>query len=322
MFDCEGVLTRVRDLEIENLIGIPLYHLGTNFEFSELTALTKNPNTAAVIAPTLARDIANNGLYRMQPEAITRCIGKVKSELRHAELPYHNYQHSVDLYKRLLLVKKFAKPEIYSSIDWNLLTLAVWSHDLAHSGSPYRQLQHNAHAPSLSNEEYTCLYVDNLLLTDLGTVERLALQGLILATSFGQKHTQAPTKALTRRYRPYSQAEHILSLIDIGAAPFEGFNQWVEDAIRLGHELGHNSPEAIKTFICSPNHENFFDLTGSRLECVVNVLSKHRFIQLSERLKACRLEYRNCIEGRPESLRLIRSTISQYLSILPNAIGE
>lgn len=327
MLKFEGVFQKVRKLDNENLVGIPLYQLGTGLAFGRLTSLVKNPNTATIVAPTLARDISSKGLQSEQPVAIIRAIKKVQSELRKATLPYHNYAHSADLNRRIQLMRQSAGPETQSSVDWNMLTLAAWAHDLAHSGSPYRQLQQNSHAPTLSNEEYACIIVDNLLQTTLGTTERLILQGLILATSFGQTHTQAPNKALVRRYRPYSPAEHILALADIGAAPIEGFDKWCSDAIKLGHELlghtlDHDTSKKVEAFICSPNHENFFDLIRARLECLVNLLPRKQYNEFSDNLTACRLEYQNCMKHNVHSLHFIRAKIGQYFGHLPNAVGE
>jgi len=97
-----------------------------------------------------------------------------------------------------------------------------------------RQLVEGVDRRDLSNEEYAALKADEILRGQLSIAQRLTIQGLILATSFGQGG-KLPYPSYNRNYRPTTNLEKILAFADVNGLDLE-FDEWVEENFAIIRE--------------------------------------------------------------------------------------
>ena len=200
-----------------------------------------SPNLQEIISPFLARDILNEGTLVWEYESTLdqQLFLKLRSRLIVAlgpgTLPYHNLTHAVTVEERTMRLCQEAGVE--ERVTY-LMRLAALAHDLFHSGNPYRQLTNPREYPDLSNEEYAVVKVDELLKDSLELYERVRLQSLILATSFGQSDVSAvPRSELFREYRPHYYLEKILAFADVNFLE-SALDELLRGSLAVGEENG------------------------------------------------------------------------------------
>ena len=125
--------------------------------------------------------------------------------------------------------RELARAARLDPICAQILELAALFHDYGHAGNTYRQLVPTALRSDLSNEEYSALRADEIVGERLNVQQRVALQGLILATSFGQANLERiPEPIRETAYRPYqptTKLEMLLAFADVagGLVDFAAF---------------------------------------------------------------------------------------------------
>jgi hypothetical protein len=225
-----------------------------------------NPNTSVVISPLLAEEIREQGEIREgngDPVHWLTALRELMESLNLSSGYYHNAQHAQSVHGRMMLIEECSAFEFPSGLLW---VLAALGHDLHYSGSMYRQLLVGIDHPELSNEEYACLIMDQLVARALSPADRLRLQGMILATSFGQRPEDGCAADLVRPYKPYSPAERSLAFADVGSVAMGTAEDWLRDCIRLAAERGARTERDYWGFVCSNSQKHFFDHVKHQLE--------------------------------------------------------
>lgn len=222
-----------------------------------------NPNTARAVSDDLRETLVRDGLdwerfgsclldaaaLHARGEALARDMDGVTNA-------YHDGAHARRVRARAVA---FARACDYPPRLVALFDLLGPAHDYLHSGRRYRQLGAPDAFPDDSNEEYSARRVDARVAELLTPVDRLFVQGVILATSFAQRDRAAlpagHEHALWRPYRPFRDPERVFVLADVGgfAEPFDvGFRDslaahqelsqdgtlpWSDFATHLAHRL-------------------------------------------------------------------------------------
>lgn len=193
----------------------------------------QNPNTAVVIAPTLQKDydefdwnsydpakekgISPNTFFKIVQAIVQNAF---KDDIRH---PYHNLDHVLDVIGRVYKIIPLLKSP-FAEHERQCCLIAAWAHDALHCGEGYRQLcKRDIIHKDKSNEEASCIFIDEILKeAGFSVPMRLRIQGIILATSFGQLPDQVPPEhreLLARPYQPHTIHEIIVAFCDV--APFD-----------------------------------------------------------------------------------------------------
>jgi hypothetical protein len=248
-------------------------------EHTQLQALTRiplklkegNPNLQRILSPSLVLELMELSIeipitHTLDNPVVFEMIrATIANAASQGVLDYHNYIHSYTVEERVQRLCEFANVPPY---EMRLLQIAALMHDLFHSGDVYRQRTSPETYPDLSNEEYSAVAGDKMLGKYLSLSERVALQGLILATTFCQdKISDLPNPDMFRDYRPYSKGERLLAFADVNV--LEGsFVHLLTDAILVFSERG-----AIERL---SNHEVLHDELSSFLRHVEHSLSSIR----------------------------------------------
>jgi hypothetical protein len=155
----------------------------------------------------------------LSPETVATLQSGAIAAMEGAPHPYHNAVHVRRVLER---VRELSRVASLSPLDTQLLELGAAFHDFGHAGNTYRQLVPSAPRNDLSNEEFAALAADEAVATYLAPCQRRALQGLILATSFGQGDPEGIPAAIRatayRPYRPVTVLEKLLAFADVSNA--------------------------------------------------------------------------------------------------------
>lgn len=226
-----------------------------------------NPNASLVIAPTLKADIELSGLIYVAPEPnVVRQlrVTLVAIMIGMENHSYHNFPHGCQVYA----FTKFLLDSLsIEGVERDVTEIGALLHDFGHCGSTHRQLVYKG--DPLSNEEFACYHVDPLVRNVFSTGYRLQLQGIILATSFGQ-NTQPIEDPLYRPYRPVTLSERVVALADVGVA-FGDFSEYLRTASLLARECGKSTYKEVVTFLLAESQLEFFDIVRERLKALVEL---------------------------------------------------
>ncbi len=168
----------------------------------------------AIIATQRSMDEAPVLLSQSHFAAITNAVLADIGRLTNA---YHNRLHTEQVMACCQILATAAQ---LSALDTQTLLLGGLFHDFDHPGTTLRQKVPSAIRNDLSNEEFAAIKADEVIDSALSPKQRLQLQGLILATSFGQKTAASLDELLgvrlQRDYAPYTPLEKLLAFADIG----------------------------------------------------------------------------------------------------------
>ncbi len=186
------------------------------------------PNALKIVAPTLKRDLENQGIPNNEKPKILNAAELKKLEERVyrdikkfdkvRRLPYHNVQHTMHVYKRTRSL--LAKASLNQS-DEQVVKVAALFHDYEH-GIRDGKLPKDG----LSFEERSASRADEVAL-ELGfsMEQRLKLYGAIIGTTFSDPNI-----------RPMTSLEKILVIADLG-----GFNNssknWLIESLCVTQEI-------------------------------------------------------------------------------------
>jgi len=162
-------------------------------------------------------------------EIVTVVLGHLEITSLH---PYHNVHHTKQVIVRFITFAQEVVPSLTEE-DMDVGIMAALFHDYGHCGQTIRQTCPN-YVPrrDLSNEEYAAECAALWLKDDFNEEQLKKLQGLILATSFGQNN---PAFQFHRTYEPETHCERVLALADIGGF-YDGFKPWMEESLRVLQE--------------------------------------------------------------------------------------
>jgi hypothetical protein len=166
------------------------------------------------------------------------------SRLGGSENTYHEEGHSKEVVMRTgALLDNLADPDMLTDRQKDLVLEAALRHDDDHAGDTYRQ---RAVGGELSNEEVAAAHAIEEL-RGVATAEELEfVEGLILATSFGQNagaltkefgDDEGAKEKMERPYAPATPAQKLLALADIGGF-VKGWDEWIDESERLSVEQG------------------------------------------------------------------------------------
>ncbi len=219
-----------------------------------------NPNTQEVISPLLRLALASptkeaSSLTPLNDAEFDRLKISALSRIREEcdVNPYHNSQHIELVLKTIDTIIQNLSEKI-SQREATLLRLAALYHDFGHPGKTIRStVNRDIPRKDLSNEEYAALIADQDLQNHLTAKERLDLQGLILATTFGQAE---------KPYKPTTKLERLLAFADIGNF-IEGFDAWLI-----------NNRDVIKETDPEKRPKNMIEFIKTRLAFIKHVEEK------------------------------------------------
>jgi hypothetical protein len=178
---------------------------------------------------------------------------------------YHNYGHGCQVYSFTRILLEMLKD--VASADKLVTLTGALLHDYGHCGAPYRQVL--LPFSWLSNEEFACWDVDDLVSPVFSTGYRLQLQGIILSTSFGQNNRRV-SDPLYRPYRPITLWERIVALADVSVA-FSNFPEFLRSATLLALELGKSNYQEVSEFLLGDGQLQFIGMVQSRLDDLVEL---------------------------------------------------
>ena len=257
--------------------------------------LAHNINVSRIISLRLCRDIVLADYVLATPpillskQQLTGIIHDALNELGVTVNQYHNRQHTEQVIQCCEILAKSTK---LSLEDQQLLILAALFHDFGHSGTRRRQHTDNVQRNDISNEEFACIEADERLAEKLSVLQRIELQGLILATSFGQQDPDISDPAekamILRHYAPHSKLEHILALADIGRFIL-GFKAYLNGSLFFIQEA--NLISLSFTQWCQ-NEINFL----AYIEKVIDNMSQFIEADYIEQLKIQLSEIKCCFE--------------------------
>jgi hypothetical protein len=151
-----------------------------------------------------------------------------------------------------------------------LLRIAALTYNLGHSGHRYRQPTSPSEYPDFSNEEYAAVLADRLVADFLSLEDRLTLQGLILATTYGQNVLdRVPVRALLRPYAPTTPLECILAFADVGSTLVSEFSYLLRSFFELAQE--NSSRQFRDPSAAQPAMRGFIAQALSRLNAVTSL---------------------------------------------------
>ena len=242
----------------------------------------ENPNTSKIISPALRAALAHaTAASRSMPlpsegkvEALIAKALRAQAALPH---PYHNVRH---IERVLARARELAAAAHLNFEDKITLLISAAYHDYGHAGATHRRLVDGVVHADLSNEEYAAMCADKDLDGVVPPRLRLAVQGAILATSFGQLERDGlPAPDLHRPYRPHTVVEKLLAFADISNF-IGGFEEFVGDNIAVMEEGGVDIPENFTEFLST--RLGFLSYARARLAEVVPLLPA----ALGEKLQA------------------------------------
>jgi len=174
-------------------------------------------------------------------------IAQVLADLGDLKHPYHTRWHTEEVLLCFNLLVENAEVPVNAYVG----KMAALFHDHSHCGRTYRQLDDQITGSDLSNEEFAAFVADSFLKSDLSVRERLELQGLILATSFGQANAatlpNVPGVVLRRDYTPTTPTEKLLAFADIGRFML-GSSHHLNGALKMLEESG-KIPESFDAWL-------------------------------------------------------------------------
>jgi hypothetical protein len=195
-------------------------------------------DVVAIVAPSLALDVlAGNEasavvLDSSSFELVRRKIVALIVSVEGGNA-YHHMGHYFAVEER---AERLSKEAYLSTRETFLLRIAALCHDLAHCGSTYRQIRSLADYPELSNEEYAALLADEVLQGVVCIEDRIAIQDLILATSFGQLDSSGlPLAKLWRPYAAKTHLERLLVFADVNGLE-HSLTRFIEDFLDVALE--------------------------------------------------------------------------------------
>lgn len=269
---------------------------GKRFVASLPLSLVHNFNISRIFSPSLCHDIVAADYILQTPaillsqQQLTQLIHETLNEIGDTANLYHNRHHTEQVIQCCKIMAKSTKlpPE-----DQQLLILAALFHDFGHSGTRLRQYTDHVQRTDISNEEFACIAADERLAKKLSLSQRIELQGLILATSFGQQDPDISNPAekarIQRNYAPYSKLEHILALADIGRFIL-GFEAYLDGSLSF---LQESNLHSLRFTQWCQNEINFLAYIDKVIDNMARFIEKDYIDQLKIELA----EIKSCFEG-------------------------
>jgi hypothetical protein len=211
-----------------------------------------NPNTRCIISPKLVEDMAGTPGWEYEApimvseDVLADLISEVLSE--YPIWPYHSRTHIESVLAR---VERLAFHAGLDAYDTQILKLGALFHDYDHCGFTLRQVIQGG---DWSNEEVSA-YLTDLRVSSLLTVrQRVILQGLILATAFGQRDEAGlkekyPTLDLVREYRPFTDLERLLAFADVNQLEGTDEERMRDDLSVLRESLRHAPAPSFERYV-------------------------------------------------------------------------
>lgn len=237
---------------------------------------SENANTQRIFSEALQRDLQNPNTQGIRKPLTDADFSMLKYRVLSSmpNLPYHNREHVELVMHR---VEEAARACGRTEREVTLLKLAAMYHDYDHAGNTYRQDVPGADRNDLTNEEYAAIAADNDLKDYLTVDERVTLQGLILATSFGQNQNAldaafkgAQRPELVRPYSATTDLENILALADVSNFDLT-FDSWLKDNYNVVTETPvSRRPESFDEFL--RQRTGFLGYVQMRLDAVKELM--------------------------------------------------
>ena len=257
----------------------------------------ENPNHKVIIAPTLRCDIETHGLTEHEPKwaLLEKAVKELQYDMNIQEIlnPYHNVSHAIKVHnyvtQLLGLLKNAASEKTKAIVCSGALT-----HDRGHCGKLIRQ---NVYFDTFhSNEEYTATIMDPIWQPVFSTCDRLRLQGIYLATSFGQSNPSLGS--LYRNYAPITLEERLVCMADVGVVALGSLCDHLKDACHLAFEYGIKEQNQVIEFLTSNGQLGFYDFAALRLQALEPDLTPVGYRRLVSRLNQNRAELLEISENR------------------------
>lgn len=186
------------------------------------------------------------------------------------------------------LLDNLLNQKLFNDEEKSLLVEAALRHDDGHIGNTYRQ---EKATDNLSNEEYAVVLLREDLQGLLSKEQLKYMEDNILATSFGQGDITKLSKGKENYYRPYkpeTDSEKLLAFADVSGF-VNGWQDWVDESLRLLQESPQNTPADIDAWI--KNREGFVNFYISPLlQSIKHLLKQEYFEQLEKDLDVIRQE--------------------------------
>ena len=254
----------------------------------ELRGMTDNPNTAVILSPLLQQAQEANPEWLLEEskeideDRYQTIVGRVLQDLSQLPHAYHNVEHTRTVLGR---VEKLASQSSLDASQTRMVQLAALFHDYGHAGQTFRQEVIGVDRSDLSNEEYAAIIADEMLGEYLSVPQRVQLQGLILATTFGQQNAAAiPDASYLRDYTPTTSLEKLLSFADINSLE-DSMSDWMRENFAVLEESA-TIPITQSFDDYLEGRLKFLDYMKSKLESVESMLTEEYRNVLAEALEA------------------------------------
>lgn len=254
-------------------------------------------NNRTIISPLLARDLTHQSVSPPVELSAAQRSELVRWGVAQMNEGGHVYHNAVHVQRVIERVNLLAQAAALDPREAQLLELGAAFHDLGHSGCTYRQLVPGAPRSDLSNEEYAAIRADEQLAGCLCPAQRLTVQGLILATSFGQADPEGIPAEIRevayRPYRPVTLGERMLAFADVSNA-LGSFATFDSESAAMAEEQGVRSlPATIDGYF--RRQLSFLEYVQSRLEAISAALPAAAVAQYQGEIEVAREGVAACI---------------------------